>query len=104
VGALATRKAARDFNMQVYNDLVFWTWVLAEGRDSFQIDLGYGRHLSVRGLLLSCELASPPMADLDIAPERRRSEDAQLARLEREVAEAAESELEVEREGAEDAN
>ncbi len=44
------------------------------------------------------------MADLDIAPERRRSEDAQLARLEREVAEAAESELEVEREGAEDAN
>jgi predicted HTH transcriptional regulator len=54
VGALATRKAARDFNMQVYNDLVFWTWVLAEGRDTFGIELGVGCAVSVRGLLLAC--------------------------------------------------
>ncbi|MCE5309149.1 MAG: SIR2 family protein [Acidobacteriales bacterium] len=94
VGVLATRKAARDFNMKVYNDLVFWTWVLAGGKDSFRIELGDSHSLSIRGLLLSCELAAPPSADLDVAPEMLRSEDAQLARLEHEVAEAAESELE----------
>jgi hypothetical protein len=104
VGALATRKAARDFNMQVYNDLVFWTWVLAEGRDSFQIDLGNDRSLSVRGLLLSCELASPPVSDFAVDPELRRNEDAHVARLEQEIADAAELELEREGGETEDAN
>lgn len=95
VGALATRKAARDFNLQVYNDLVFWTWVLSEGRDNFEVELGDARSLSVRGLLLSCELASPPAGDVDIPPELLRSEDARLARLEQEVADAAESDQEL---------
>jgi hypothetical protein len=95
IGALATRKAARDFNLQVYNDLVFWTWVLAGGKDSFNISVGEGRSISVRGLLVNCELASPPGADLEVPPDFSPDEDALLARLEQEVAEAAEAELEL---------
>lgn len=94
VGALATRKAARDFNLQVYNDLVFWTWVLAEGKDSFEIDLGDTRTLSARGLLLSCEIASPSTSDLSIPHGLGGREEAQLARLEQAVADQAESDME----------
>ena len=96
IGALATRKAARDFNLQVYNDLVFWTWMQAEGHDSFEVDLGDSRTLSVRGLLLSCELASPPAAELDIPADVLRREEVRLARLEQAVEDAAESEIEFE--------
>ena len=102
IGALATRKAARDFNMQVYNDLVFWTWILAEGKDSFAINLADDQSLSVRGLLLSCELASLPAPDLDEGSELTRKEDVELARLEDEIAEAAEAEMDLE--GAEAKN
>ena len=82
IGPLATRKAARDFTLQVYNHLVFWTWVLAEGRDSFELDLGTTRHVIVRGLLLSCELASRIRADVEPDAEFLRDEDLRLARLE----------------------
>jgi hypothetical protein len=85
IGPLATRKAARDFTLQVYNHLVFWTWILAEGRDSFELDLGGARPASVRGLLLSCELASRVEADVEVEPEFLRDEDARLARLEEQL-------------------
>lgn len=38
VARLATRRSARDFNPQVANDLYFWVWVLAEGRESTALD------------------------------------------------------------------
>ena len=94
IGALATRKAARDFNLQVYNDLVFWTWVLAEGKDVFSIPVSDDLSIAVRGLLVNCELSAPVGAELTVNPESSRDEDALLARLEDEVAEAAEAELE----------
>jgi hypothetical protein len=93
IGALATRKAARDFNMQVYNDIVFWTWVLADGKDSFEISLAEDHPLSIRGLLLSCELASSP-TDLDFSVEIVQKEDPRLVQLEQEIAAEAELELE----------
>jgi hypothetical protein len=100
IGALATRKAARDFNMQVYNDIVFWTWVLAEGKDSFDLNLADDVAISIRGLLLRCELASLALPESYVVI----AEDAQLSRLEQEIAEAAEAELEPESAEANDAN
>lgn len=85
IGALATRKAARDFSLQVYNHLVFWTWVLAQGQDSFELSFGDAAHVAVRGLLLNCELALPPSADAEVSEELIGKEDARLARLEEEV-------------------
>ena len=91
VGALATRKAARDFNLQVYNDLVFWAWVLAGGDDSLDLIVGSTQTVSVRGVLLSCELASQPSADFTIPADLLEHEDETLARLERAVEEEVES-------------
>jgi hypothetical protein len=34
IGRLATRRAARDYNGTVHNDLVFWSWLLAGGQES----------------------------------------------------------------------
>jgi hypothetical protein len=31
VSALATRRASRDYNSHVHNDLIFWTWVISSG-------------------------------------------------------------------------
>jgi hypothetical protein len=104
VGALATRKAARDFNLQVYNDLVFWTWVLAGGNDSFDVDLGDDQTLSVRGVLLGCELASLPVADITISADMLTREDAQLARLEQAIEDEVESDLAIENSEVSDAD
>jgi hypothetical protein len=90
VGPLTTRKSARDFNMQVYNDLIFWTWVMADGKDSFELELGDDLHVAVRGLLLSCELALPPIIDFEVSPQWQRNEDEELARLEAELADSEE--------------
>ena len=92
VGPLTTRKSARDFNMQVYNDLVFWTWVMADGKDSFDLQLGDDLHVAVRGLLLSCELALPPIIDFEVSPQWQKNEDEDLARLEAELADSEEAE------------
>jgi hypothetical protein len=92
IGALATRKAARDFTLQVYNHLVFWTWVLARGSDSFDVDFGLDVHVAVRGILLSCELAAPSAAEDDLWPDEVRGEDFRLERLEEEVAASLEDE------------
>jgi hypothetical protein len=92
VGPLTTKKSARDFNLQVYNDLFFWTWVMADGLDSFDLDLGEDVSVSVRGLLLSCELALPPVIDVEIDPLRLKREEEDLARMEDELAESEEAE------------
>ena len=96
IGALATRKAARDFNMQVYNDLVFWTSMLSGGRDRIDVDLGGDRLLTIRGLLSSCELELPPADPAEIAESMTQYKDPRLERLETEMLEAAELENEAE--------
>jgi hypothetical protein len=48
VGALATRRAARDYNPQVHNDLIFWLWVLARGIDHFLLETGVSQSVEVR--------------------------------------------------------
>ena len=35
IGSLATKKASRDYNLNVLNDLVFWMWVLSRGSHEF---------------------------------------------------------------------
>lgn len=35
IGALATKKASRDYNLTVLNDLVFWMWVLSKGANEY---------------------------------------------------------------------
>ena len=94
IGALATRKAARDFNLQVYNDLVFWTAMLSAEKDNFEIDLGSERFISLRGLLSSCELDLPPADPLEIVASMKEYKDARLEQLESEILEAAELDLE----------
>jgi hypothetical protein len=38
IGALATKKASRDYNINVLNDLTFWMWVMANGaQDVFRL-------------------------------------------------------------------
>ena len=40
VTALATRRASRDYNSHVHNDLVFWNWVLSNGEPgSYALDI-----------------------------------------------------------------
>jgi len=84
VGPLATRKAARDFTLQVHNHLVFWTWVLANGTDGFSLTVGSAR-IQVRGILLSCELSSPVAADVGPHQEFLKDEEVRLARLEEQI-------------------
>jgi len=91
VGALATRKAARDFNQQVLNDLVFWSWVLASGRDSFDIATG-GTPISVLAGLASCQIEVPAEADMPFNPQRTKL-DFDIENLEKEIAEETEAEL-----------
>ena len=73
------------------------TCALPIWNDSFDIPLGDDRTLSVRGPLLSCELASPPAADLEIPSNLLSREDAQLARLEQAIEDEAELDLDAER-------
>lgn len=94
VGALATRKAARDYNLQVHNDLVFWAWVLAGGQDSFSVSTGADAPVLIRGTVSSCELAMPIAAEADFRPEPPRWQELELQELENEIAEAAEQDLE----------
>lgn len=56
IAVLATRRAARDFNIQVYNDLVFWTWVLSGGRPEWDLDTGMEMPINLKGTLESCDL------------------------------------------------
>lgn len=84
IGPLATRKAARDFTLQVHNHLVFWTWVLAGGADGFPLDVG-AVAVQVRGLLLSCELSTPLTADVEPGEEFVRDQAMQVERLEKQI-------------------
>lgn len=92
VGALATRKAARDFNQQVLNDLVFWTWVLGGGKDSFEINAGSTVGISIITGLANCELEIPAEADLPFIPAQVKDRFT-LESLEQELAEEAEAEM-----------
>jgi hypothetical protein len=92
VGALATKKSARDFNQQVLNDLVFWTWVLSDGADSFLLGTGGEQAIHIRGALLACELTTPLGSMDDIRHEATALADQELAEIEEEIAEAAEAE------------
>jgi hypothetical protein len=48
VGALATRRASHDYNVQVRNDLVFWIWTLTQGLDAIILDAGVRSQIIVR--------------------------------------------------------
>lgn len=90
VGALATRKAAKDFSLQVYNHLVFWAWVLSNGQDQFLIPTG-AQPISVKASFASCDLETPIRADIPFVPdEYQTKEDVQLEELEKEIAEDVE--------------
>ncbi|MHB8655583.1 MAG: ATP-binding protein [Terriglobia bacterium] len=91
VGALATRKAARDFNQQVYNDLVFWSWILAKGEHSFSIWTG-GQPISTLSSLASCQLEVPSEADLPFHPLPSRMH-FDIENLEKEIADETEADL-----------
>jgi hypothetical protein len=93
VGRLATRKAARDFNLQVHNDLVFWTWVLTGNQNSIVIPTG-STPIQLKGALLSCELQVPNIADTPLQPELSPAFEAEIESLETEIAEDAEASIE----------
>jgi len=70
VGSLATRRAARDYNPQVYNDLIFWLWVLSQGTDQVLLDTGASQSIEIRtqyasGAIRDIATESGP-AELDV--------------------------------------
>jgi Putative ATP-dependent DNA helicase recG C-terminal/SIR2-like domain len=71
VGSLATRRAARDYNQQVHNDLIFWLWVLAQGSGHCLLDTGSSQCVELRAQYASCmvrDVVPPPnTTELDIA-------------------------------------
>lgn len=82
VGALATRRAARDYNPQVHSDLYFWTWILTSGGDSVAIDAGFGSRIAIRPTLISCEVR-----DLPLPPDIEEPESEMRARTDQEALE-----------------
>jgi hypothetical protein len=71
VGRLATRRAAHDYNPQVYNDLIFWLWVLSQGSDHFLLDSGASQSIELRAQYASGvvrDIATEAgIAELDVA-------------------------------------
>ena len=65
ISALSTRRAARDYNLQVHNDLVFWTWVLSRENPQFEMSTGGRFPIVISGSLASCELEATAMAASD---------------------------------------
>jgi Putative ATP-dependent DNA helicase recG C-terminal/SIR2-like domain len=95
VGALATRKAARDFNLQVFNDLVFWSWMLSGGQKEIVLKTG-ASPIVISSTLASCELEIPAEADIQFVPPESKWSDDDVESLEQEIAEEKEAELDEE--------
>ena len=93
VGALATKKAARDYNQQVLNDLVFWAWIFSEGKDKISLPTSGPSNIELFGSLASCELAMPVGTDEDLSHEYTELADEELEEIEREIADEAERDL-----------
>jgi hypothetical protein len=92
VGRLATRRAARDYNPQVDNDLVFWVSVLSAGEDDFRLGSKADSGPMVEASLISCEMPSlPPVAE---GKEPSIPPDVDAEELEEEIAHLAEEEVE----------
>ncbi len=95
VAKLATRRSSRDYNQHVRSDLVFWSWVLSEGQDTFALDAGVGAEVGLRSGLPSLEvrdLVLPPDVEEPDMDAQAREE---LRALEEEleaIAEEAEAE------------
>jgi hypothetical protein len=89
VAALATRRAAHDYNPQVHNDLVFWTWILGRGQDCFALNAGCDGRIELRGSLAFCEVRDLPQTydEIEVDP---RSIETDLDELQEELAELAE--------------
>ena len=90
VGRLATRRAARDYNPNVLNDLVFWAWVLARGQDTIAIETGSKSQVSLSGRLADFQVRDTS-SPLDIEdPELDLQVQQDLSALEDELASLAE--------------
>jgi hypothetical protein len=90
VGALATRKASRDFSLQVFNHLVFWGWILSNGQDETSIQTG-ADPIVLKASFASCDLEVPVRADTQFEPDEYQvRSDTRLDELEQEIAEDAE--------------
>jgi SIR2-like domain/Putative ATP-dependent DNA helicase recG C-terminal len=105
VGPLATRRASRDYNQHVRSDLVFWSWVLSGGQDTFAFDAGAGAEVVLRSSLPSLEVRdlvlSPDVEEPDMDAQARE----ELRELEEELgalAEEADAEEDEEVYGTED--
>ncbi len=93
VGPLSTKRAARDYNPNVLNDLVFWSWVLSAGEERFVIDDGYESRFTVRGQLTTFA-ALDLISDGDIDPDLDPRLLAELEQLEDHLGQLAEEEQE----------
>lgn len=90
VGALATRMAARDFSLQVFNHLVFWAYVLSRGKDVISIPTG-AEPLKLKAVFAGCDLDIPADADVQFEPDKYQSRsDRRIDDLEEEISEDAE--------------
>ena len=85
IGPLSTRRAARDYNPNVYNDLTFWAWVLSGGLESITLDTGGEFPVVLRAQLASFEArdVAPPAdgADLEMMPYQSTGIEGELAAI-----------------------
>ncbi len=93
VGALATKKASRDYNINVLNDLTFWMWVLSNGsNDVFKLNTssisGFGDNIILSNEYLSTSLNYVQNME-EIEEEQRLLDDSDL---DEEIAQIAEKE------------
>lgn len=91
VGPLSTRRASRDYNPQVANDLVFWVAVLTEGKTNWALNDGIG-FVELANQLVSAEISNAPAAPG--AGEVASADDEEIDELEDELALIAASDSE----------
>ena len=91
VGALATRRASHDYNLQVRNDLVFWIWTLSQGLDAIFVDAGVGSQIIVRRESAMYEVRDTNSGANGIDVEVAALQDEEDEDLEEELSELADS-------------
>ncbi|WP_126245882.1 ATP-binding protein [Chitinophaga rhizosphaerae] len=96
VGALATKKASRDYNLHVLNDIIFWMWVLTNGSsEDFKLNKKEIIDLNLEdNITLSCEYLKTSINNIENA-ELISDKDSYLDMedLEEEIASLAEQEF-----------
>lgn len=65
VNRLSTKREGRDYNQVVHNDLVFWTWVLSEGKHNiFALNTDSFVRRKYRGHIWALCIGNPTLSEI----------------------------------------